>query len=148
MDSSGTSSKIPDTGSMTRSPQDTSGMDRPSHPTSDDSDLTYFLKSNIECMERPMRNLRAYIEERRSEQERYLESIGSELDLNRCQMMILRDHLGGRKLFSITEIANRYGVSYQTARNHVNGLLRMGLVHAHSKDGKTVLYIVSDNIRV
>ncbi len=114
----------------------------------DDGDLTYFLKSNIECMERSMRNLRAYIEERRSEQEGRLESIGSELDLNRYQMMILRDHLGGRKLFSITEIANRYGVSYQTARNHVNGLLRMDLVHAHSKDGKTVLYIVSDNIRV
>ena len=76
-----------------------------------------------------------------------LESIGSELDLNRCQMMILRDHLGGWKPFSITEIANRYGVSYQTARNHVNGLLRMGLVHAHSKNGKTVLYMVSDDTK-
>lgn len=137
MDSSRTSSKMIDAGSMTQSPQNASEADQSSRPTSNDDDLTYFLKSNIECMERSMRNLRAYIEERRSE-----------LDLNRCQMMILRDHLGGRKLFSITEIANRYGVSYQTARNHVNGLLRMGLVHAHSKDGKTVLYIVSDNIRV
>ena len=148
MDSSRTSSKMIDAGSMTQSPQNASETDQSSRPTSNDDDLTYFLKSNIECMERSMRNLRAYIKERRSEQEGRLESIGSELDLNRCQMMILRDHLGGRKLFSITEIANRYGVSYQTARNHVNRLLRMGLVHAHSKDGKTVLYIVSDNIRV
>lgn len=108
----------------------------------DDYDLTYFIKFNLDCIERAVDDLRTYIERKAKEQNDIIQMIESNPELNMHEMTIFKDYMKDPSPFSIVEISNRYPISYQTARSYVKHLCELGYVRPVSKDRKTVLYAV------
>ena len=111
----------------------------------DDSDLTYFIKFNLACIERAVDNLRTYILRKTEEQKDIAKMIESDPDLSINEMSILKDYSKECSPFTIKELSTRYPISYQTARNYIKHLCEMGYVKPLSKDRKTVLYVVTDD---
>ena len=109
----------------------------------DDNDLTYFIRFNLDCIEKGVDALREYIERKTVEQEEMIDSVESHSELNIHEITIMNDYSKNRTLFSISEISERYGITYHTARNYINHLCESGLVKKASKDGRTCLFIVS-----
>lgn len=111
----------------------------------DGYDLTYFMKFNLNCIEKGVDDLRKYIDKKAKEQRRTIEAIESSAGLNLYEVTIVKDYIKDGAPFSIKEISVRYSISYQTARNYVRDLCEKGYVRPVSKDRKTVLYTVTDN---
>jgi Fic family protein len=109
---------------------------------SDGNDLTYFLNYNLECLRRAVEELEKYIQNKITEQKTAIALLGRDSKLNLRQALILNDHLDGISTFTLSEIKNKHGCAYQTARTDVLALESMGLVRAAVKDGKKVLYVV------
>ena len=112
----------------------------------DDHDLTYFIKFNLKCIETAVDDLRRYIERKVAEQKNIVKMIESNPELNMYEMTVLKDYTKDPSPFSIREISNRYPISYQSARLYVRHLCELGYVRALSKNRKTVLYVVTDDI--
>jgi len=114
----------------------------------DDYDLTYFIKFNLECIEKAVEELRAYIERKTEEQKKITKMIETHPSLNLNEMSILKDYSKDYSPFSIKEISVRYPISYQTARSCIKHLCELGYVKPVSKSGKTVLYSISDDKKI
>ena len=111
----------------------------------DDNDLTYFIRFNLDCIEKGVDALREYIERKTVKQEEMIDSIETHSELNIHEIAIMNDYGRNRTLFSIGEISERYGITYHTARNYINHLCESGLIKKISKDGRTCLFIVSSS---
>ncbi len=109
---------------------------------SDDSDLTYFIRFNLNCIVKAVSDLRIYIKKKNAEQKQVSDLIESDTDLSRDESMILIDYTRSQEMFSVKEISTRYNVSYQTARNYVTHLCELGYLKITSRSGKTRLYTV------
>ena len=111
----------------------------------DESDITYFLRFNLTCIEKAIDSLRAYILRKAEEQREIVRMIESNPDLNINEMSILKDYSKERSLFTIKELSIRYPISYQTARSCIKHLCELRYVKPMSKDRKAVLYVVTDD---
>ena len=108
----------------------------------DDYDLTYFIRFNLNCIVKAVSDLRIYIKKKNAEQKQVSDLIKSDTDLSRDESMILIDYTRSQEMFSVKEISTRYNVSYQTARNYVTHLCGLGYLRITSRSGKTRLYTV------
>ena len=108
----------------------------------DDYDLTYFIRFNLNCIVKAVSDLRIYIKKKNAEQKQVSDLIKSDTDLSRDESMILIDYTRSQEMFSVKEISTRYNVSYQTARNYVTHLCELGYLRITSRSGKTRLYTV------
>ena len=108
----------------------------------DDYDLTYFIRFNLNCIVKAVSDLRIYIKKKNAEQKQVSDLIKSDTDLSRDESMILIDYTRSQEMFSVKEISTRYNVSYQTARNYVTHLCELGYLKITSRSGKTRLYTV------
>jgi len=104
---------------------------------SDDNDVTYFVKYNLECITDALEEFEEYLE--RKMKVIHIDTGGSKI--NSLESSILDDYDKSEK-FTIREISKRYAVAYQSARNYVNHLLELGLIEESGKERKTVLYRV------
>ena len=109
---------------------------------SDDNDLTYFIRFNLNCIVKAVSDLRIYIKKKNAEQKQVSDLIKSDTDLSWDESMILIDYTRSQEMFSVKEISTRYNVSYQTARNYVTHLCELGYLKITSRSGKTRLYTV------
>lgn len=109
----------------------------------DGSDLTYFIKFNLDCIVRSISELRRYIGKKDSEQREISDLMKSDTGLSRDESAILIDYARSGEMFSIREISNRYCVSYQSARNYVNRLCGLGYVKMTGRSRKTRLFSVN-----
>ncbi|NLL94230.1 MAG: Fic family protein [Thermoplasmatales archaeon] len=114
----------------------------------DENDLTYFIKYNLESVQKALVDLNAYIKRKLREQKSSYRFIEAHPDLNHRQATILRDYVKGGVPFSIPELKNRYKIAYQTARLDVRRLQELGLVRAVYKKGKRVSYAVNKDALV
>ncbi len=112
----------------------------------DDCDLTYFIRFNLECIKKGVDDLRGYLESKVLEEEEMIDIIDCNPELNIKEIAVLNDYSKDRSLFSINEISERYCISYHTARNYVNHMLGLHLIRKISNDGRTVLFIVDEGM--
>lgn len=109
----------------------------------DGYDLTYFIRFNLDCIEKAVEDLGLYIKRKTDEQKKIAKMIESNSELNINEMSILKDYSKEYSPFTIKELSIRYPISYQTARSCVKHLCEIGYVKPVSKDRKTVLYSVT-----
>ena len=108
----------------------------------DDNDLTYFIKFNLDCIVESVNDLIGYIRRKKQELDETVKTVEKNPDLSMQEVLIVKDYMKEQKTFSIGEISTKYGVSYQTARNYVNDLHDKGYVGAVGKSRKTQLFLV------
>jgi len=110
----------------------------------DGNDITYFIKYNLDCIEKALEAFIGYLEKKISERKESDMSIHGNPDLNIRQKMILKDATRTGEPFSTQEVRSTYQVSYQTAANDIRKLLEMRLIKEHGKVWRKVLYIIAD----
>lgn len=92
----------------------------------DDNDLTYFIDYNLDCIEEALYDMEKYIQQKQQEQADALKWIKS-LNVNLRQAEILKEFVKNpEKSFVVNEIINTYGVAYDTARNDLLYLTKLG----------------------
>ncbi len=112
----------------------------------DDQDITYFIRFNLECIKKAVEDLSSYIKRKTEEQKRIARMTESNPELNLNEMAILKDYSKECSPFTIKELSVRYHTSYQTARSCIGHLRELGYVKPVSKIGKTVVYALSEDM--
>ena len=108
----------------------------------DENDLTYFIKFNMECIMRAVKDLEKHIEKKAKEQKEAKLFVEENPELNLREATILKDCMRDDAPFSIVELQKRYRTAYQTVRLDVKHLEDLGLIRPVTKDRQKVLYIV------
>jgi Fic family protein len=109
----------------------------------DDNDLTYFIYYQIITLKKAVDSLQEYIAEKVKEQRQVIDfqKIGS---INQRQASILGELQRNPDWgFNVKEIENTYAVSNQTARNDINGLIRLGYIEVVKVNAKEQKYFKS-----
>jgi len=107
----------------------------------DEMDLTYFIKYNIEAIENSLNDMIKYIRHQQKEQEKTKKIITKNPDLSLRQALILEEFMkNDTKGFTIKEIMETYGISYQTARTDLLLLSKKNFI-TKKIAGKTFVYL-------
>lgn len=105
----------------------------------DGGDLTYFIDYHLGVLGRSIDALHACIERRQAELESFSDAISS-ADFNHRQTFVLNDAaLKRASRFTIAEHQGAHGVSYLTARNDLEDLVRRGFL-TKTKQGRVSVY--------
>lgn len=115
----------------------------------DEGDLTYFVLHQLRTFKRALEDFEKYLGEKLEQQRGVVELLEDSSDqFNERQMLLLdwfvRDDV--RRTIS-KQVANKFGVTEQTARNDLKGLLEMGLVSVSSNRRPAVWAVPSDLFR-
>lgn len=110
----------------------------------DDNDITYFIKFNLQKVQEALDDFLMYVEIKRKEQREFESLIPKRYDLNARQQMMIADAMRSSEPFSIQEMQSKFQVTYQTARTDVMGLEDLGIVEKVGKKSNQVLYSVTD----
>ena len=110
--------------------------------TSNDSgDLTYFIKYNLDCIQKALDDILEYLERKQKEQAQALKVIAESGNLTLRQAEILKKFLKQpEKPITIKEIVTTYSVAYATARSDLLQLEKLGYVEKR-KAGKEFIFI-------
>ena len=107
----------------------------------DSGDLTYFLKYNLDCIQKALDDILEYLERKQKEQSQALKIITESGDLTLRQAEILKQFLKQpEKPVTIKEIVTTYSVAYATARSDLFHLEELGYVEKR-KSGKEFIFI-------
>ena len=106
----------------------------------DENDLTYFIKFNLEKMKEALEDFIGHVEHKRKEQREYEQKVSGNLLLPMRQQMIIMDAMRSGESFSIYEIQSKYQVTYQTARTDVMHLEELGMIEKTGKKSNQILY--------
>ena len=110
----------------------------------DDNDLTYFIRFNLECLRKSIDSLTSYLDRKYEEQKAATKMIESDPDLNIVEATILKKQLKERTVISIYDVQTEYHLSYQSARKYVLHLVDEGYLSIVGKVGKRVLYSLNE----
>ena len=111
------------------------------HSEYDGSDITYFLRYNLSCIDEALTDLLAYLEKQQA-----VESVTKTLlreikEINPRQAKILREMMEhSDEYFTIHQIMQVYNTVYQTARTDLLRLAELGYV-IQEKRGKEYMFI-------
>lgn len=84
----------------------------------DEEDLTYFIKYNLEAIEEALNDTLTYIQRKQAEQKESIKMIKGIKDINLRQADILKELMKKQDSWvSIKEMQNTYATAYDTARN-------------------------------
>lgn len=106
----------------------------------DNNDVTYFIKFNLDQIETAFDTFKKYVERKRKEQKDAEQNIASNYDFNMRQRSILIDAIKSDEPFSIYSVQKKYQTSYQTARNDIQKLMTSGYIKQSGKRGNMALY--------
>lgn len=107
----------------------------------DSGDLTYFIKYNLECIQKALDDTFEYLGRKQKEQVQALKIITESGDLTLRQAEILKTFLTQpEKPVTIKEIVTTYSVAYATARSDLFQLEKLGYV-GKRKAGKEFIFI-------
>ena len=108
---------------------------------SDDLDLTYFIRYNLNVITDTLTEVRGYIERTQREQHRALKLIEGSDELNLRQVEILKRLMQSPdRTVGIREIMGTFGVAYATARADLYRLEELGYL-VRIKMGKTLQFL-------
>lgn len=107
----------------------------------DSGDLTYFIKYNLDCIQKALNDTLEYLEREQKEQSQALKIIKESEDLTLRQAEILKQFLKQPESpITIKEIVTTYSVAYATARSDLFHLEKLGYVEKR-KTGKEFIFI-------
>lgn len=107
----------------------------------DSGDLTYFIKYNLDCIQKALDDTLEYLERKQKEQAQALKIITESGNLTLRQAEILKQFLKQpEKPVTIKEIVTIYSVAYATARSDLFRLEELGYVEKR-KAGKEFIFI-------
>lgn len=114
------------------------------HTEHDENDLTYFINYNIKCLDLALKNLQTYIERKVTEKHNLYHLLQYE-NINERQAEILKSLIvDNKKSYTISEVQNKFGIVYQTARTDLFGLQALGYLR-DKKFGKKLIFFKTDN---
>lgn len=97
------------------------------HTEQDDNDLTYFIIYNLNAIHLALEDLRKYIKRKAAEKQNAMTLLRN-TNFNERQIIIVQELIQDSTLFfSVQQVQNKFGVSNQTARNDLNGLVSQGI---------------------
>lgn len=106
----------------------------------DENDLTYFINYNLSAIEKALHDLEEYIALKKQENYDTMHIIETSESLNLRQADILKNLLKEPdRYFSIAEIKGKYNVAYDTSRNDMQHLVKLGYVERIQR-GKSYMY--------
>ena len=107
----------------------------------DSGDLTYFIKYNLDCIQKALDDILEYLEREQKEKSQALKIITESEGLTLRQAEILKQFLKQpEKPITIKEIVTIYSVAYATARSDLFYLEKLGYVEKR-KAGKEFIFI-------
>lgn len=111
----------------------------------DENDLTYFINFNMGAIEEAFNDMEKYICRKQKEQMEALKLIQNVRNINIRQATILKEFVKHpEKPVVIREVVTTYGVAYDTARNDLMHLEKLGYIYK-LKIGKKYLYKLAKN---
>ncbi|MDG6244228.1 MAG: Fic family protein [Methanolobus sp.] len=106
----------------------------------DENDLTYFINYNLSAIEKALQDLEEYIALKKQEHYGAMRIIENSESLNLRQADILKNLLKEpERYFSIAEIKGKYNIAYDTARNDMQHLAKLGYVKKLER-GRSFIY--------
>jgi len=106
----------------------------------DYNDLTYFINYNLSAIEKALEDFEDYIAFKKHEQNETMQLIETSENLNLRQADILKSLLKEPERYvSIAEIKSKYNVAYDTARNDMQYIAKLGYLEM-IKRGKSYMY--------
>jgi Fic family protein len=106
----------------------------------DENDLTYFISYNLSAIEKALQDLEGYIALKKQEHYGAMRIIENSESLNLRQADILKNLLKEPdRYFSIAEIKGKYNIAYDTARNDMQHLAKLGYVKKLER-GRSFIY--------
>ncbi len=113
----------------------------------DENDLTYFIDYNLKCIESAMIEMEEYIKRKQKERAGIINLIKKIKNINLRQAEILKDAVKEpEKVLTINEIINIFGVAYDTARNDLLELSKLGYLEKIKVEKKFIFKIKKDKI--
>ena len=113
----------------------------------DNNDLTYFINYNLGAIEESLRDMEEHIAEKQKEQAEAMNLIKNIKDINLRQAEILKEFIKEpEKGFCIGEIMVSYNVAYDTARNDLLHLKKLGYIEKLIDQKKFVFRLIKKNI--
>lgn len=103
---------------------------------SDGNDVTYFIKFNLHAINVAVASFEKYINKTKSENRRILDTIRQNPELNYRQADLLIELSKTDRSIAISEVQERYHITYQTARTDLLNLVARGYLHHHSSERK------------
>ncbi len=95
----------------------------------DENDLTYFIEFNIKVISDALEDMREYLKRKQKEQRKAIKIVEGLKKINFRQATILKDLMENEnKIITIKEIQGTYNVVYQTARNDLLYLYKLGYI--------------------
>jgi len=107
----------------------------------DQNDITYFVKFNLRQIDIALKSFEKYIEKTRSENNKIIETIKNNPNLNFRQADVIITLTKNEKPITVKEMQERYKITYQTARTDLLGLTELGFLHKYTK-GKQFFFII------
>ncbi len=106
----------------------------------DDNDLTYFINFNLSAIEEALHEMEKYISRKQKEQIEAMKLIHDVRNINLRQAEILKSFIKQpERNFIIMEVMSTYGVAYDTARNDLSHLEKLGYIRRF-KVGKKYVF--------
>lgn len=103
----------------------------------DDNDLTYFVSYNLRCTYLALEDLRRYIRRKSAEKQNAMTMLRN-TSFNDRQIILLQEVIQDPTIyFNVRQVQNRFGVSNQTARNDLNGLVAEGVFEERRSGNKS-----------
>jgi Fic family protein len=109
----------------------------------DDNDLTYFIHYQLNTLKQALESLQNYISKKVTEKRQMID-FQKLFGVNLRQAIILKElHDNPDWIFNVKEIENRNGVSNQTARMDIIGLIELGYIEVSKINAKEQKYYKS-----
>jgi len=106
----------------------------------DENDLTYFLIYNLRTTHLALEDLKKYIQRKSTEKQNAITLLRN-TNLNDRQIVIVQEIIQDSTVyFTVKQVENKFGVSNQTARNDLNGLVAEG-IFVERRVGKKSQYL-------
>ncbi|OQP56173.1 hypothetical protein A4H97_00015 [Niastella yeongjuensis] len=103
----------------------------------DDNDLTYFVNYNLRCTYLALEDLKRYIRRKSAEKQNAMTMLRN-TRFNDRQIILLQEVIQDSTIyFNVRQVQNRFGISNQTARNDLNGLVNEGVFEERRSGNKS-----------
>jgi Fic family protein len=111
----------------------------------DDNDLTYFIKFQIKCVESARKELKEYIIKKQEEKNKIYDFLNKIPSINDRQALVLSlFSKNPKRIVTIQELKERFGIVYQTARTDLLELVNKKFL-IKKKTGKKYTFFRSEN---
>lgn len=106
----------------------------------DENDLTYFVIYNLNSIHKALEDLKKYIQRKSAERQNAMTLLRN-TNFNNRQILLIQEVIQDHFVyFTVQQVQNRFGVSNQTARNDLNGLVSAGIFQER-KSGARIQFL-------